>query len=469
MSSTYDKIILISLDTLRSDCIAANPHKLYPNEYNSRVTLRRNRLDEILEESCFFANTITAAPYTSASHASYFTGLWQKNNGVYDQFNSKLQAKSIFEYAAENGYRTIFKTDFPLILGKYLNLSKGVQHYFIEDDEGALRELQNASKSLALFHFGQIHYPYGFHSLKYGGQDYKDRVEKLERKFNIPAQTIELEDMAVETFHNEEDLQLLFRYKAIVSYLYRNRHDDELFNLYLEGINYFHEHKFNAFLDRLLSGLEGQKYLIVLFGDHGEAWNNSTYGHHNASDEGVLRVPLLFYGNNIRSHIHTNRVRTIDVVPTLAKLMNLTDAKTDGEPLDHIILEHAQESHRDAFSAVWVNELEDIINKTNHIFQKGSFETEATHSIRYNACYYQGQYKYIQYYKKFVDRSEKLKDDNTQQLYDMQDLGRPKTAVNDIVANQMQAKLDIYNTIHTKRHDTSDQLRQYFNLQGYNI
>ncbi len=38
---SYDKIILISLDTLRSDCIGFNQDKLYPKEYNIKVDLEK--------------------------------------------------------------------------------------------------------------------------------------------------------------------------------------------------------------------------------------------------------------------------------------------------------------------------------------------------------------------------------------------------------------------------------------------
>lgn len=467
----YDKIVLISLDTLRSDCIGANPFKLFPDEYNLSNRLERSRLDALLEQSAFFANTISVAPYTSASHAAYFSGKWQKNNGVYDQFNSKLQATSIFEIARERGYDTIFKTDFPLVLGKYLGLSNGVDKYFIEDDVGALDQLQKSTNAFAFFHFGQIHYPYGFHSLKYGGQDYKDKVELLEKKYNITPQTAKLEDMAVETFRNEEDLRLLFRYKTIVSHLYRKGLDDILFDLYIEGINYFHAHTLNPFLDALLEQLKGQRSLIVIFGDHGEAWNSATYGHHNASDEGVLRVPLLFYASDIKPQTYTSRVRTIDLFPTLLEALGQAtdDMTVDGRSLHNIIYSQATEPHREAFAGVWVNELPDIIKKTDAIFSKDGFETDSGRSIQYNACLYQGDYKYIRQYKQFVNRSEVLKDYTAQTLYDLSTLDAPKQIKNLVRMAEMERQLDTYTNIQKHQPDASEQLREYFNLQGYHV
>ena len=106
----YKKIIWISLDTLRADCINFNKNKLYTNEYKVKNSIDNSKLDELCAKGCFFANAISVAPYTSASHAAYFTGLWPKNNGLYDQFNSKLNAKTVFELAKRAGYTTIFKT-----------------------------------------------------------------------------------------------------------------------------------------------------------------------------------------------------------------------------------------------------------------------------------------------------------------------------------------------------------------------
>lgn len=47
-------------------------------------------------------------------------------------------------------------------------------------------------------------------------------------------------------------------------------------------------------------------------------------------------VPLLFWGSDVRRGVHAERVRTVDIAPTLAKLLDLTPA----EPLDgHVLTE----------------------------------------------------------------------------------------------------------------------------------
>lgn len=467
----YKKVVLISLDTLRSDVLASNPYKQYPSEYNIDTNLQESELDKLVSESFYFPNTISAAPYTSTSHASIFTGLWPKNHGLYDQYNSKLTAKNIFQSAKENGYSTVFKTDFPLVLGKYLNLVKGVDDYAVEDDDLALEALSANENVFSFFHFGQIHYPYGFHNLKYGGKDYIDKVNHLEKKYSIKSKAVDLDDMAVETFRDADDLKLLYRYKRIITFLYRNKLDSDLFNLYLEGINYFHKYRFNKFLEKLRSILKDQDYLLVIFGDHGEAWNDGSYGHHNSLDEGVLRVPLIIQGKDLPTGIHTNRVRTIDIVPTIHDLLSFSEPnKHDGLSLKNIVTDNDPESDREAFSSIWVNELDGIINRTNSVLSKDKFETDYSQSVKYGACYYNGDYKYSETYKSFLNRSEELKTyktsilekfDKDQRLTEVKDTSRSK---------RYKKRLEELNLITPQKHLLANkELRELFKLQGYNI
>ena len=53
-----------------------------------------------------------------------------------------------------------------------------------------------------------------------------------------------LDDVLDETFRDAKDTELLLRYKYIVQKLYAEAKYDDLFELYVEGINYFMEHRF---------------------------------------------------------------------------------------------------------------------------------------------------------------------------------------------------------------------------------
>ena len=466
----YKKIIWISLDTLRADCINFNKNKLYTNEYKVKNSIDNSKLDELCAKGCFFANAISVAPYTSASHAAYFTGLWPKNNGLYDQFNSKLNAKTVFELAKRAGYTTIFKTDFPFILGKYLNMIRGVDKYIIENNESVLTEIKNNEKVFSFIHFGQIHYPYGFHNLKFGGEDYIKKIEFLEKKYDIKPEEINLEDMAIETFRTKEDLSLLYRYKKIIARLYSNKNDDALFNLYLEGINYFHKNLFNKFLEKLFKILENEDYLVIISSDHGEAWNEETYGHHNSSDEGVIRVPILFIAKDIKPKLYSNRIRTIDVAPTLNDLLFKSKYKFDGKSLSKIIYKNIIEKDRFAFSSVWVNESKDVLEKVHKILKDDKLSTQRNISIKYSATVYQDKYKYIINYKKFLNRSERIADFKKERLLRIENLEvlSPIKDIRKIL--EMKKMVEEYNNIKPiTRKSQKEIMKEYFNLMGYKI
>lgn len=464
----FEKIILISLDTLRADCIPTNPRKEYKDQYKVNTKINDSVVNDIFSKGFFFNNVISAAPYTSASHAAYFSGKWPKNNGLYDQFNSKLKAKNIFQIFSKNGYETIFKTDFPFILGKYLNLIKGVDKYYIEDSETALEQLKRNKKQLVFFHFGQIHYPYGFHNLKYGGSDYENKIVSLEKKYKIDTSKMNLDDMAMESFRSEKDIELLYRYKKIIAHLYRNRLDSDLFNLYLEGLNYFNKNNLDGFLKKLLNQVKDKNYLLVIFSDHGEAWNDRSYGHHNTLDEAVIRVPMVFYYKGVKPKIYSNRVRSIDLAPTLCSFIKGDKSKFDGISLTDIVFNKQTDEDREAFSAIWVNESSDVVKKVKTLIKTDKLISNKSKSVKYGASAHNNSEKYVEYYKQFINRSEHLKKSDIRESFQIKkdlEVVKSKSKPNSVLKNIIR-KL---NNIKLQSNSSPNEIRKYLRLQGYKV
>lgn len=318
-------IILVSIDTFRADCIGSSPTSGdYSSKYNVETKVKTDGLDQILKSAIYFNNCYSAAPYTSASHGAYFTGVWPIKNGIYEFFNRKLMSPTIFQYAKEKGFETIFQTDFPIILGDALGITKGIDNYFIEDQDSAFKTLQRkvSRKTLSFFHFGSVHYPYGFHNLKFGGTDYKNKIKFLENKLKITKKDIEkLRDVLDETFRDKKDTELLYRYKYIVEKLYRQKRFNELFELYLEGINYFMKNRFDRFIRKVKKFVDKNDAILIIFSDHGEEWDAVSEGHHNSISENVLKVPLMIYGKGVNPQIVNSLTRTIDVAPTIINLI----------------------------------------------------------------------------------------------------------------------------------------------------
>lgn len=361
MKNFTQHIILVSIDTLRADCINASPRaEGYLDKYKTKIRLKTDVLDKILKSGLYFNNCFSAAPYTAASHGAYFTGMWPLRNNVYEFFNRKLNKPTIFKYAKDKGYTTIFQTDFPVILGPYLGFTNSVDHYFIEDENKAFKTLikNNKKNTLSFFHFGGVHYPYGFHILKFSGEDYVNKVKSLEKKYNISSKDrYKLIDILDETFRNRKDTEFLLRYKYIIEKLYKGKLYNDLFELYLEGINYFFQHRFEKFILNVKNFVDKNNAMLFIFSDHGEEWDAYSEGHHNSISDNVLRVPLIVYGKQIKPRVEESLVRTIDLAPTIINLFpkHVDKIDMDGLELDIFNSRRSLPTGKYAISQVWTS------------------------------------------------------------------------------------------------------------------
>lgn len=399
----YEKIVLISLDTLRSDCIAANPFKLWPQKYGALPAPRTDVLDELVRQGAFFPNCIASAPYTSAAHASVFTGKWPINHGCYELFNHRVNSRSIFTEAQSTGYRTLFKTDFPVTLGPNLGFDRGVDCYIVEDDERFLEELSAPGPTLAFAHFGGLHIPYGFHNLKFGGNDYLNTLTKLESSLGIEhAAPV---DRIVETYRDAADMEAMVRYKGIIQHLYSRGDYTMLFRLYLEGVDYFMRNRFEPFMKKLRVLLSETRCLLVLFGDHGEDYDRESYGHHNSMSEGVLRVPVIFVAPDIAAGVHAARVRSIDIAPTLTWALDADrppKIKYDGQSLAPVVWGREQVVERVAHVQAYTSEQREYVRFQDRMLKTGK-KSGALRHVLYKEAIYDGPYKLTRQNYRYAD------------------------------------------------------------------
>jgi len=369
MNARYKHIILISLDNLRGDCVGDNKFRYFPSNLKNKFLNSLNYLDILSKKGIFFKKCFTAAPYTTASHASILTGFLPLHHGLFEYYNAEISKKTIFEIVSEMGWKTLLQTDFPIMLNKALGFTRGVDNYFVEDELSALQDLKKNIKdnTFSLFHFGGIHYPYGFHKLKFSGRDYRNKIIQLEEKYHVPLQKYP-KDQLDETIRGKEDKELLFRYKNIIEKLYKNKNYEKLTSLYLEGIEYFLKHRFKPFMNKLLKSVKGEDYLIMIFGDHGEEWSDSSEGHYKSLSFGVLNVPLIVIGSRIKPKVVWENVRTIDIVPTIAKYIESDfEYRCDGKAIDLDGLSKLQKDTRISIAQTWLgfgkDNLRDHINK----------------------------------------------------------------------------------------------------------
>jgi choline-sulfatase len=393
IESAYDHIVLISIDTLRSDALDVNPHKLWYDTYPGLAPPRTLILDKLAASGTFFPNCISAAPYTSASHASILTGKWPVRHGMYEFFNRKLAVSTLFSRARRDGRRTLLKSDFPLILGPPLGFDRDVDTFIVEDDDMFLRSLSEAGRSLSLVHFGGVHVPYGFHNLRYGGDAYRDKVAQLERSVDSSGPLPR--DQLLETFRDDEDIEYLLRYKRIIEQMWRAGRAAEIFGLYLEGVQYFLETRFAPLMERLLAILDGSRWLLVLFGDHGEEYDADSFGHFNSVAEGVLRVPLILVGADVVPQTCWTRVRTVDILPTLLELDGTPSSRfkgVDGTSLAAIARGDRGAPDRTAYAQAYVADTANFIRFQRRMLSTGRKKGALPH-VRYKEAVWHGEYK----------------------------------------------------------------------------
>ena len=459
----YNHIILISLDSLRLDAISSLCKTKFIKKYSSSKSYNTSILDDIIKNGTVFLNCISAAPYTSASHAAYFTGCWPRNNGIYEFYNRKIQKKTIFEIAKGQGFTTIFQTDFPIILGKTLGLTNGVDNYFIEEEHSALNHLikNKTKKTLSFFHFAGIHYPYGFHKLKFGGENYLNKVKLLEKEFSLNS-LCEPKDILDEAIRDKKDKDLLFRYKQIIEFLYSSSNYSRLYNLYLEGIEFFLKNRFNKFIKEVIDFVDKENALLVIFSDHGENWDKSSKGHSNTISDAVLRVPLIFYGRNIPSNKRINKlVRTIDLFPTICKLADLKHAHIDGSPINSF--DKNEETKRHAIAQVWrVGDKTKVYNHQKQMMESNKYVKPLKTTLEKEALYLD---KYILNRFHFKDFShDKFYINNPPKI---KLIPKKPTKI-----NQINKLLSDYNKINKKNgkiNSIRKEIAEGLNLLGYRI
>ena len=96
------------------------------------------------------------------------------------------------------------------------------------------------------------------------------------------------------------------------------------------------KNRFEIILKKIKKFVDENNAVLVIFSDHGEEWDESSEGHHNSVSDNVLRVPLMFYGKNIKSSINNRLIRTIDFAPTIVDLLSgsKTTVDMDGKKLN---------------------------------------------------------------------------------------------------------------------------------------
>lgn len=470
----YDQIIILSLDNLRSDCLGLTPQPLWPQQYGSQRPPRTDALTALASRGTFFPNCISNAPYASASYATILTGKWARNHGVLEDFNHKLDSPTLFSLARDCGYRTIFKADSTdATAAPFLGLDQHVDDYINGDDATFLDALHRWPRSFSMVRFSGLNVPYGFHNLRDGGEAYRDRVEAMER--DLPKLDGLPDEQPTDVSRSGADLDLFLRYKRIIRHHYLNKNYDLLFQLYLDGVEFFLQNRFQPFIDRLLELLGNRRFLLVIVSNHGEEYDANSFGHRNSLSDGALHAPFILYGDDIPSAVHATPMRSADIAPTLASLVDLKSQKPldyDGVSLASTVSKRAPYPTRPAVAQTYGGN----VAASAQGVTRDTASDERSESPRPTAdmeAVYDGNFKLLRQTCELDEHGRRRELDQPRLTLSLRQAdGRRRPSSNVSMQRKLESLLDTYNRIgklEAPSNNIPDHLREALQDFGYKV
>ena len=296
-------VILISIDTLRRDALAA-----LSSEAGALPAL-----DRLAAEGVRFANAFSSSSWTLPAHASLLTGLYPDKHGATDRRTTLAEGvATLAETLAGRGYETVALTGTGFLQAKF-GLGRGfARHEYVQAEHKqepaesgqALRGrlttyLAGRSAGQPLFLF--------LHS--YAVHNYFDaRAEALARLGTGGASGLKQRKLNVDCLLGRtrcpsdswDQMRALYRSEL------------ELFDAALADMR--------AELER--AGL-WQNAIVVLLSDHGEGFDPTRQRIHHSGrlHADQLRIPLLVRGPGLAPREERTPVSIVDLMPTLLELV----------------------------------------------------------------------------------------------------------------------------------------------------
>jgi arylsulfatase A-like enzyme len=320
-------LLLITIDTLRADRLSCYGYE----------RISTPGMDKLATEGVLFENAQVQSPWTLSSLASILTSTYPSVNGVLTGYNRLDDARETLpEVLKRDGYVTqAFVTNGWLETN--FGLNQGFDGYYHPDDYFAIHRFRGMTWE------------------RIARRILKDRIEPANRH-----RAEHLSDKAIQWLRNHQDRSFFLwlhyidphdpyappapydalwdadyqgRWKEATGVIFNLRIGQQLTRaemrhieaLYDGEVAYCDEH-----VGRVLNELDQlgltENTLVVLSSDHGEEfWDHGGVMHGHTLYEECLNVPLLmrFPGRLPRGIRVQNRVRLLDVVPTVCDLLNV--------------------------------------------------------------------------------------------------------------------------------------------------
>ena len=322
-------ICLLVIDTARSDHFSAYgyPFRTTPN------------IDEFAGEGILCLNSYSPSNRTPPGHISLLTGTFPSQNGYGNFMPDSIG--SISEILKEKGYYSLAFYANPLA-GRKFNITRGFDRTagvnketwvypgwirlcdFLKSTDSGCRPVfamtesviewmnRKNGKLLLFLNVLEPHLVYDLHEPYFSQFNSSVELDKVHDPALIEAMcqdvhihTIKMDSARVSDFNEQ-------------SYAYLNSfYDSELA---------YTDHNFGLMANRLRTSGLLDSVLMVITSDHGEfLGEHCSFGHSHLLFEPVIEVPLIFrYPGRLKPARITERVSTVDVVPTIIDLMGLS-------------------------------------------------------------------------------------------------------------------------------------------------
>ena len=313
-------IILFSADTLRADHLSCYGYfrKTSPN------------IDAFAKDSVLFQNAISQAPSTVPAHMSIFTSLtplvhlcefsFSNPHNEILRLDEKIETLPLL--LKRNGYLTLGFHEGGGVVGS-LGFDKGFDSYRfwgdlrepksgLEDVHKAIQESKEKGKPLFLFLHNYIcHSPYLRSPPEFNLKFLSERVAGLPVSENDLGMT-DPWPFSNKAFWEKVDLS-------------NPQHLNHVISLYDGGISY-EDYIFGKVVELLKKEKFYDNSIIIFLSDHGEEFYEHFGNQHGRLFIEHLHVPLIikFPGNRFGARVIHEWVRTMDIMPTLFDLLNIS-------------------------------------------------------------------------------------------------------------------------------------------------
>ena len=333
------QIILISIDTLRSDHI---------NSYGySRDTAPH--LAQLVKDSVYFPHAYANGCWTMPSHMSLLTGTLPSRHGVNKDYFSLIKKEYPVLHESINSIPEILKSHNPGIktikfarLAKDLGFSRGIDidNYFdpflVDKEFDKLLEAVENHKEKDFFmfiHTWMVHAPYTHsHFLK------EDKVDKKKRNHidDFRERYKKYRDRKKKSGKKVKELSDFFSI-----FLKRNNllNVDDCIAMYDGGIRYVDQY-IGKLIDKSKQLGIYDDLMIVVVSDHGEHFNEHYHMFYDCHGfdyyEEFVNVPIIIkYPGQGKRKVLNHPVSLIDVVPTILDYYKIeVPSFVQGESLD---------------------------------------------------------------------------------------------------------------------------------------